>query len=53
MSVGKWDNLSRLETLLIFLNVTDKTKLAILGLLYCGEIVKNSIDVTRSESKQE
>ena len=45
MSVGKWDYLSRLQTLLAFLilNSTAKTKLAILAFLYYGEIMKNTI----------
>ena len=39
------DYLSRLQTLLVFLifNGTTKTKLAMLVLSYCGEIVENSI----------
>ena len=43
MSVGKRNYISRLQTLLVylFLNGTAKTKLAILPLLGCGEIVKN------------
>ena len=44
MSVGKMEYLSRLQTLLVLLilNGTAKTKLAILAFLCCGEIVKNS-----------
>ena len=46
MSVSKWDCLSRLHNLLVFLilNDTAKTKLAVLSLLECGEILKNSTD---------
>ena len=52
MSVGKWDNLSRLDTLLVFLNVTAKTKLEILGFLYCEEIVKTLLMLhVRNRSK--
>ena len=45
MPVCKRDNLSRLQTLLVFLilNGMAKTKLAILSFLHCGEIVKNSV----------
>ena len=44
MLVSKRDYLSRLHTLSVFviLNGTGKTKLAILALLYCREMVKNS-----------
>ena len=44
MSVGKRDNLLKLQTLLVFLilNSMVKMKLAILPFLCCGEIVKNS-----------
>ena len=44
MSVGKKDNLTRFQTLLALsiLNGMVKTKLAILPILYCEEIVKNS-----------
>ena len=46
MSVSKWDCLSRLHTLLVFLilNDTAKTKLVVLSLLECGQILKNSTD---------
>ena len=41
-----WQNgyLSRSQTLLVFLilNGTSKTKLTILALMYCGQIMKNS-----------
>ena len=39
----KRDYIKRLQTLLVFLilNLTERTKLAILAFLYCGEIVKN------------
>ena len=44
MSVGKRDNLTRFQTFLALstLNGMVKTKLAILPILYCEEIVKNS-----------
>ena len=50
MSVGKRDNLTRFQTLLIFLIVNGmiKTKLAILPILCCEEIVKNSIGYVTS-----
>ena len=50
MSVGKWDCLLRLPTLLtiLILIAAIKTKLAILAFLYCGEIVKNSIAVKQN-----
>ena len=45
MSVGKRDNLRRFQTLLalLILNGMVKMKLAILPILCCEEIVKNSI----------
>ena len=49
MSVGKWDHLSRLQTLLLvflILNNTAKTKLTILAFLYCEEIVKTLCNVS-------
>ena len=47
MSVGKRDNLTRFQTVLalLILNGMVKTKLAILPILCCEEIVKNSFKV--------
>ena len=50
ISVGKRQYLSMLQTLLVFLILNDmvKTKLAILPLLCCTEIVKNSIEMAKT-----
>ena len=54
MLVGKRDNLSRLQTLLVFfiLNGMAKTTLVILLFLCSGEIVKNSSDVFNESASE-